>query len=706
MDHNEYENEYVEQDEHIEEGRIAKESKQKVRQKALAAGKKAAKALGGAAKKGIKAAGKAVATKIGGVIGVGCLPIIGIVIVLMLVIGGVVVLFSPGGDEETVKKYADTAVELKLDWHELVAFSMALYDNNLEGKDPQEAAIYFFTYKHEEKKTEEICVEKDGNPCAEKQTVEKTVTTEELQGPKIKDKLGGSSLIEFYKTHAAAMTNHGLEKAMDLAGFSEDKKNYVRSIISSGMLDELYPTLSSIGSSSFGGYCGGPITTNGTAKNINPKIAKHEPILAQEAQKQGIPEFTQLLMALMNREGGDEPENDPMQVSEAICNGQRNCTTSPQMSIQRGVEVFKSRLQLADGDIAMGLQAYNMGDGYVKMAKSMGGHSEESAKAYAEKYRQSTSCGWRTPWCYGDYKYVEHVLEYYDDKGCQDNNLIAGDGWMWPTKSTRITDYFDTNRGGKLHGAVDVGAIQAGVAGDPIFAMADGMVTKAGTVTRGGLGIYIDHGQSIKSRYLHMSELSVQTGQMVKKGQVIGKMGGSDFKDGVLIPNGYAVHLDFVVYINDQATDPLKFFKDGQAIAGTPAAGSGKPNTSDKRKAIVDEASKYLGQGKVRYVSGAREPQNGKADCSGFTDYIYKKIAGINIGSWTGEQIKSGKTINISQAQVGDLIFFENPGHVAIVYDPAKRQMIHIGDDKGVQITDYDYAARGQRMVAVKNVLD
>ena len=77
----------------------------------------------------------------------------------------------------------------------------------------------------------------------------------------------------------------------------------------------------------------------------------------------------------------------------------------------------------------------------------------------------------------------------------------------------------------------------------------------------GGLGVYVDHGNGVVSRYLHLSKISVTPGTMVTKGQIIGEMGGSNYVSGVLNMLGYAVHLDFQIRINDQPTDPMKFFK-------------------------------------------------------------------------------------------------------------------------------------------------
>ncbi|MDZ4627339.1 C40 family peptidase, partial [Bacillus cereus] len=100
-----------------------------------------------------------------------------------------------------------------------------------------------------------------------------------------------------------------------------------------------------------------------------------------------------------------------------------------------------------------------------------------------------------------------------------------------------------------------------------------------------------------------------------------------------------------------------------------------------------------------------RNPPGGTSDCSGFTQYVFRTSIGVQLGDWTGAQVGQGKQVpDINHAQPGDLIFYENPGHVAIYM--GNQKMIHIGDNKGVQITGLNYTARGQHMTQIRNVID
>lgn len=84
------------------------------------------------------------------------------------------------------------------------------------------------------------------------------------------------------------------------------------------------------------------------------------------------------------------------------------------------------------------------------------------------------------------------------------------------------------------------------------------------------------------------------------------------------------------------------------------------PSSKDA-SAIVNYASQFMG---IPYVWGGTDPSG--FDCSGFTSYVYKHAAGIDIGRDTYAQLGHGTPINDqSQLQIGDLVF-PHSGHVGI----------------------------------------
>lgn len=712
-----------------------------IKKKGMQARGKVAKMAGKAGKAAAKAAAKllkaGVLKAVGAIVAAVGAPV-AFIMAIIITVCVILVSFVPFTDdesktEEQVKKYMEVAMALNVDWKEGVAFDMARYDNDLTGKDPHDAISYFLDIQYEEYTEKEVCEAGPNGPCEKKKKEMQKTKSESYSGPDVKKILGDTDFkkkideINASGSKKVTTSSHGIEKAMELAKFSESQKERAREILAAGMLEGMYGHLAST-SGFIGGMCVGSVSPGGEPVNINEKVTGYLPKIKEMAEKHGIGEYVGILAAQMMQES-QGIGNDPMQASEGhygdlspSCigvkgNARMGCIKDPNISIEAGVLEFKDVLGQANGDIALALQSYNFGSGFISYALARGGYSEETAIAFSKEHAGENPGGCSDPnnfrtkvgACYGDYTYVTKVLKFYKDLGCVasgDGEWISDKGWKWPTKSGRITDTFDAVRDGKQHNAVDIGAITAGKAGDPVWSMEAGIVTaQTGNVNGGGLGVYVDHGNGIVSRYLHLSKISVAPGTMVTKGQIIGEMGGSNYdkNTGFLNMAGYAVHLDFQIRINDQPTDPMKFFKKND----DPGLSSGGSPTmmNDKRQKVLAEAKKWLGQGKVRYVLGDRNPPGGTSDCSGFTQYVFKTSIGVQLGDWTGAQVGQGKQVpDINHAQPGDLIFYENPGHVAIYM--ANQKMIHIGDDRGVQITGLNYTARGQHMTQIRNVID
>jgi Cell wall-associated hydrolases (invasion-associated proteins) len=103
--------------------------------------------------------------------------------------------------------------------------------------------------------------------------------------------------------------------------------------------------------------------------------------------------------------------------------------------------------------------------------------------------------------------------------------------------------------------------------------------------------------------------------------------------------------------------------------SGKKSNGSVSAPAGGNAQAILNEAYKHLG---AKYVWGATGPDT--FDCSGFTSYVYKHAAGIDISRTTYTQIDVGQPVSEDQLKPGDLVF-PHTGHVGIYV--GNGQMIH-----------------------------
>lgn len=91
-----------------------------------------------------------------------------------------------------------------------------------------------------------------------------------------------------------------------------------------------------------------------------------------------------------------------------------------------------------------------------------------------------------------------------------------------------------------------------GKRGQPIYATADGVVSREGPGSGYGIAVMVNHGYGYQTVYAHLSKANVRPGRKVKRGEVIGFMGSSGLSSGV--------HLHYEVIKNGQKVNPVHFF--------------------------------------------------------------------------------------------------------------------------------------------------
>lgn len=87
--------------------------------------------------------------------------------------------------------------------------------------------------------------------------------------------------------------------------------------------------------------------------------------------------------------------------------------------------------------------------------------------------------------------------------------------------------------------------------GTSVVAGAKGTVTFVGWQHGYGQLVVIDHGGGLTTRYGHLSELDVELGQEVGRGEFIGRVGSTGRSTGP--------HLHYEIRINDDPVDPLQY---------------------------------------------------------------------------------------------------------------------------------------------------
>jgi len=123
---------------------------------------------------------------------------------------------------------------------------------------------------------------------------------------------------------------------------------------------------------------------------------------------------------------------------------------------------------------------------------------------------------------------------------------------IWPVEG-ESTDSFGVRGnpfgggGAEFHPGQDIAAPR----GTPVFAPADGKVVEAGWKNGYGQTVVIDHGNSLTTRYGHLSRIEVAAGQELKRGEELGQVGSTGRSTGP--------HLHYEVRLGDLPVSPQHY---------------------------------------------------------------------------------------------------------------------------------------------------
>jgi murein DD-endopeptidase MepM/ murein hydrolase activator NlpD len=137
----------------------------------------------------------------------------------------------------------------------------------------------------------------------------------------------------------------------------------------------------------------------------------------------------------------------------------------------------------------------------------------------------------------------------------RDDRTDYVDGFAWPATG-RISGVYGSQRvlngePRRPHYGLDIAADE----GSPVYAPADGIVTLAHpAMFYSGGTLILDHGQGLNSTFLHLSKILVESGTVVRKGDLIAQIGSTGRASGP--------HLDWRMNWLDRRVDPQLLLTD------------------------------------------------------------------------------------------------------------------------------------------------
>ncbi len=187
----------------------------------------------------------------------------------------------------------------------------------------------------------------------------------------------------------------------------------------------------------------------GASKNLSPEVEKWRGLVEKEAAAQGMQDFVNLLLAIIQIESGGTGTPDIMQSSESAGYGRPNVFQTEEESVRQGVKHLKDCLLALkafnrgyENNVKALAQAYNYGNYFATWLGNRGGdYSLEVAEEYSRtvvapslgnttgrttSYINETSLRVGKPYRYvdgGNFHYGELISEYIGGSGAN----ISGD---------------------------------------------------------------------------------------------------------------------------------------------------------------------------------------------------------------------------------------------------------------------------------------
>lgn len=159
------------------------------------------------------------------------------------------------------------------------------------------------------------------------------------------------------------------------------------------------------------------------------------------------------------------------------------------------------------------------------------------------------------------YEFADGRSGYFNEKG----ESMRKPFLRTPVDFARISSGFNLRRRHPIHKKIKAhrGTDYSAPRGTPVFAVGDARVKRAGFSKANGNYVFLQHGPTYVTKYLHLDKRYVKTGQKVKQRTVIGTVGSTGYSTGP--------HLHYEFLVNGVHRNPRTIFKKLPSAEPVPA---------------------------------------------------------------------------------------------------------------------------------------